>query len=197
MNRGPQSQPAQRPERKKSMASQNVTLKKTEMHKTPTAMHLEAQPSPTIFSLMASKRLARQIASRVYARRSIVAKERARRVRLEPTYRTGPTRPFQSHLARDVIRQVVDSRLARVSYSAERAAALGASLSDEIKASVKRLNFDRYKYVVTVTLGEKNDQELVVTSRCAWDADSDNSATYEWQANDMFCCVVVFAAYHE
>lgn len=192
MNRGPQTQQ----ERKKSIAPQAKT-DSSEMYAAPTAHHPRPLPNATIFSLTASKRLARQIASRVYARRAVVAKDRARRIRLEPTYLTGPKRRFESHLAREVIRQVVDSRLARVCYTAKRAAALAASLSDEIKTSMKGLNFDRYKYVVTTTLGEKNHQDMVVTSRCAWDIDSDNSATYEWQSTDMFCCVVVFAVYHE
>ncbi|KAK2181189.1 hypothetical protein NP493_407g03078 [Ridgeia piscesae] len=193
MNRGPQ---LQRPDRKKSTAQQPKT-DSSEMRAAPTAHHARALPNATIFSLMASKRLARQIASRVYARRAVVAKDRARRIRLEPTYLTGPKRRFESHVAREAIRKVVDSRLSPVSYSPTRAAALAASLSDEIKTAMKGLDFDRYKYVVTTTLGEKNSQDTVVTSRCAWDVDSDNSATYEWQNTDMFCCVVVFAVYHE
>ena len=200
MNRGQRMQPTNPAERSDTSSLQKETQRKTDpytMHTIPTAEQKRSPAAATIYTLMASKRVARRIACRAYDRRAIVAKERATRVRLEPTYRTGPRKRFTSHIAREAISRVVDSRLAGVSYEGTRAAELASSLSDEIKAAVKRLNFDRYKYVVTTTLGEKHDRDMMVTSRCAWDADTDNSATYEWQNNDMFCCVILFAVYHE
>ena len=193
-------QPSNQTERSDAGSSQKDTQRKTDpymMHTIPTAEQKRSPAVATIYTLMASKRVARRIACRAYDRRAVAAKERAKRVRLEPTYRTGPRKRFESHLAREAISRVVDSRLAEVSYERTRAAELASSLSDEIKAAVKGLNFERYKYVVTTTLGEKHDHDMMVTSRCAWDADTDNSATYEWQNNGMFCCVILFAVYHE
>ena len=190
-------QPTNPPERSDTGSPQKETQRKADQCMMHTADQKRSPAAATIYTLLASKRVARRIACRVYDRRSIAAKERAKRVRLEPTYRTGPRKRFEGHLATEAIRRVVDTRLADVSYDGTRAAELASSLSDEIKAAVKRLNFDRYKYVVTTTLGEKRDHDMMVTSRCAWDAASDNSATYEWQNNGMFCCVILFAVYHE
>ena len=70
-------------------------------------------------------------------------------------------------------------------------------MSEEIKDQVKLLEFDRYKFVCLVTLGEKKNQDLRLTSRCAWDAGLDNSSSYTWQNMNSFCSVTVYGLYHE
>ena len=82
-------------------------------------------------------------------------------------------------------------------YTARRSKLMTTVLSEEIKDQMKLLDFDRYKFVCFVTLGEKKNQDLRVTSRCAWDVNFDNSSTYTWQNNHAFCCVTVFGLYHE
>ena len=70
-------------------------------------------------------------------------------------------------------------------------------LSDEIKKGVKAMNFDRYKIVCSVIIGEKKGQGVHVTSRCAWDERSDSFATYSFQNDKIFCTATVFGVYNE
>ena len=55
-------------------------------------------------------------------------------------------------------------------------------ISEQVKARIKQeLNIPRYKIVVQVTIGEMRSQGIRVASKCLWDADSDNYASYSYQ----------------
>ncbi len=47
-------------------------------------------------------------------------------------------------------------------------------LSDNIKAKLKALGFERYKYIVQVLIGERRDQGVRMGTRCFWDSATDN-----------------------
>ena len=70
-------------------------------------------------------------------------------------------------------------------------------LSDELKDKTKMLDLGRYKLVTTVVMGERNDQGVMVTSRCAWDVKLDSYATYTYANKSLFCTAAVYALYRE
>jgi hypothetical protein len=43
------------------------------------------------------------------------------------------------------------------------------------------LGYDRYKLIVQVVLGENRQQGVRVMSRCLWDPDTDNYASYSFK----------------
>jgi hypothetical protein len=43
------------------------------------------------------------------------------------------------------------------------------------------LKFDRYKLVVQVVIGENKGQSVRVSSRCLWDTDTDNYASFSFK----------------
>lgn len=55
----------------------------------------------------------------------------------------------------------------------------------------------RYKVVVQVTMGERKDQDVRVTSRCLWDTETDNYASASMQNASTWISVVVFGMYTE
>ena len=55
----------------------------------------------------------------------------------------------------------------------------------------------RYKYVVQVVLGEIKQQGLKITSKCLWDVNSDNYASYTFRTETYYCTALVFACYNE
>ena len=59
------------------------------------------------------------------------------------------------------------------------------------------LNIPRYKIVVQVGLGEVRGQGVRVASRCLWDTESDNQASYSFKNDSLWCSVIVFAFYAE
>lgn len=70
-------------------------------------------------------------------------------------------------------------------------------LSDEIKERCKGLNYERYKLVVSVVLGERRDQGIMISSRAAWDSKLDSYATYTFQNKSLFCTASVYGVYAE
>ncbi|XP_074524641.1 dynein light chain Tctex-type protein 2B isoform X1 [Halichoeres trimaculatus] len=61
-------------------------------------------------------------------------------------------------------------------YDPEEVSELSRSLADCIKDKVKSSGFDRYKLVVQVVIGEQRGQGVKMSSKCLWDADTDNYA---------------------
>ena len=59
------------------------------------------------------------------------------------------------------------------------------------------LNMPRYKFIVQVALGEVRDQGVRVASRCLWDTETDNFASYSFKNDSLWCTVMVFGTYAE
>ena len=113
----------------------------------------------------------------------------------EPTYRMEPSAKFQSHRARNVLKYTLDERLEGFQYNTKMAPTMSQVLTDEIKERVKQMCMDRYKIIVTVILGQKREQGVIVTSRCAWEPKFDSYATYSYQNKTIFCTATVYGIY--
>lgn len=63
---------------------------------------------------------------------------------------------------------------------------------------MKRLRYDRYKFVCTCSIGrEDNGNNLQQCSRSCWNTSTDSYITYTYSHSRIFCTVTVFAVYHE
>ncbi|XP_041357636.1 dynein light chain Tctex-type 5-B-like [Gigantopelta aegis] len=116
-------------------------------------------------------------------------------INYEPTYRMEPSAKFQSHTVRNILKCTLDERLEEFQYNAKMAPTMSQVLTDEIKERTKQLCMDRYKIIVTVILGEKRDQGVMVTSRCAWEPKFDSYATYSYQNKTIFCTATAYGIY--
>ncbi|XP_074524642.1 dynein light chain Tctex-type protein 2B isoform X2 [Halichoeres trimaculatus] len=81
-------------------------------------------------------------------------------------------------------------------YDPEEVSELSRSLADCIKDKVKSSGFDRYKLVVQVVIGEQRGQGVKMSSKCLWDADTDNYAEDVFINDSLFCAVAVFGSYY-
>lgn len=70
-------------------------------------------------------------------------------------------------------------------------------LSEELKDRVKQMGLDRYKLVTNVIMGQRREQGVMITSRCAWDVRLDSYATYTFQNKSLFCTASVYGIYRE
>ena len=59
------------------------------------------------------------------------------------------------------------------------------------------MNIDRYKLIVSAFLGEIKGQGIKIASKCLWDVQNDNFATYTFTNEYMFCTCMVFGIYFE
>ncbi|TMS20667.1 Tctex1 domain-containing protein 2 [Larimichthys crocea] len=94
---------------------------------------------------------------------------------------------FKPAVVKECIREIVRERLSGMRYDPEEVPELSRSLADCIKDKVKNAGFDRYKLVVQVVIGEQRGQGVKVSSRCLWDADTDNYAEDVFMNDSLFC----------
>ena len=155
-------------------------------------------PGPSLIGLLASKRLARRLTTRLFGRKASSRFSGCTiPLKKEPTYRMEPHRQFQPDRVEDAIKEVLDNRLEKFTYRAKLCANLSKILSDEIKDKIKLMNFDRYRIICEVHIGQNMAQGMVVTSRCTWDPKLDNYATYTFKNSHIFCTATVFGVYLE
>ncbi|XP_070196136.1 dynein light chain Tctex-type protein 2B-like isoform X2 [Littorina saxatilis] len=155
------------------------------------------QAGPSLIGLLASKRLAKKFASRFHSRRFGRLSGQGIPIQKEPSYRMQPHNKFQAEKVEVVIRTQLEDKLGKFRYSPKICANMTKILADDIKAKVKALNFDRYKLVCHVVIGQKKDQAVMTCSRCAWDDKLDNYASYTFQNAHIFCTASVFGIYTE
>ncbi|XP_050402182.1 dynein light chain Tctex-type 5-B [Patella vulgata] len=120
-----------------------------------------------------------------------------KRVYYENTFRMEPPEKFRPDKVLPIIERVLTKHLEGVKYSSGECSSISKTIADEIKSAVKDLNFERYKIISQVTIGEKKDQGVRVGSRFLWDADRDNYASFSFENRSIFATGIVFAVYYE
>ena len=118
-----------------------------------------------------------------------------RNVNYEPTYRQEPQVAFSEPNVRKVIQETLKELLDGQEYDPLSSSSVCRSVGEEVKDRVKQLGYDRYKLVVMVVIGEKKDQGVMVTSRCAWYTKFDDFAEAAYQNKHLFCSTQVFGLY--
>mmetsp|Transcript_111152 Transcript_111152/g.309003 ORF Transcript_111152/g.309003 Transcript_111152/m.309003 type:complete len:134 (+) Transcript_111152:174-575(+) len=118
----------------------------------------------------------------------------------EPTYHMRPVsedvrfRPSQVRKAcEEVLASVLDGKV----WKGEEETIWSVEIAEEIKRRVKAMDIPRYKVVVQVTIGEMKQQGVRVASRCLWDTDSDNYASFSYKNESLWCVAMVFGCYTE
>ncbi|XP_069463541.1 dynein light chain Tctex-type protein 2 isoform X2 [Ambystoma mexicanum] len=91
---------------------------------------------------------------------SITMKPSIVRLKYANTYRMEPHKKFQVHLVEAKAEQILKDKVTTITYDPEICAPLCISMANEILAAVKEMGFDRYKYVVRVTIAENKGQGM-------------------------------------
>ena len=120
---------------------------------------------------------------------------------MEPTYRLEPKIKFSCSRAQKLIQTILDSRVQRslTAKFKEDADQLTLSITDEIRASVRDLWYERYRLVVVVSVGDlaAGFTDVLFASRCLWDPRVDTFAEASVYTPRMYAVAVVYAVYCE
>lgn len=103
---------------------------------------------------------------------------------------------FRPALIREVLRKVLRESLHEQQYSSESARQLSKEIGETIKARLKELELDRYKYVVQVVIGEQRGEGVKMGCRCYWDSDTDNCAQEMFMNDTLFCVAAAYGVYY-
>lgn len=164
-----------------------------------TPVFSEKTPSPFV-GLLASKRLAKRLTSRVLASRTrslLNSRMSCLTIHREPTYRMEPEFKFNVPKVENIASRVLEDRLSDVDYSPRLCSNISRLISDEIKDRVKALKFDRYKIIVIVFVGENKEHGIQISSRSAWDDKVDTFATSKYQNSAIYATATVYGIYNE
>ena len=85
--------------------------------------------------------------------------------------------------------------LAHLALGVRQASSLEKALV--IKDTVKELNYERYRIMCIVSIGQLDEQGIQLVSRCVWDTNRDTSASGSYKNKSLFAVATVFAVYLE
>ncbi|XP_066289449.1 dynein light chain Tctex-type 5-B-like [Branchiostoma lanceolatum] len=119
------------------------------------------------------------------------------REQVPPTYQLEPTKTFSQTQVKTVIQSVLENKLGELRYEDTPGGTLAKCLSDAITKEVKKLGFDRYKIVCTVSFGPLRDSCVKYVSRCMWNPEFDNFAEYTYRNKSLYCVGTVYGVYVE
>nr|XP_034359181.1 tctex1 domain-containing protein 1 isoform X1 [Arvicanthis niloticus] len=117
--------------------------------------------------------------------------------RMENTYQLGPTKPFPVATVNRILEDVLITYLQEAQYDPEFCRQMTKTISEVIKTQVKELVIPRYKLIVTVYIGQRDDQSILIGSRCLWDPKSDTVSSYTFKNSTLFALANVYAVYFE
>ena len=130
---------------------------------------------------------------------SLLLEHAKKPAKLENTYNMAPhpDQKYNASRVEKVISGVLNSYLDGEDYEPRKCTLLAKSLSDVIKSRVKDMDFDRYKIVCNVHIGEKGDQSLQYASRCVWNTDTDGFSSATYKSATLYAVATVYALYFE
>ena len=117
----------------------------------------------------------------------------------ENTYRLEPKEMdrFYPSKVRDLIKEIITKHLKDKEYEHAMAKTQAEKIVDEIKSATKNLSIPSYKIVVQAVIGQVQGQGVRVASKCLWDDQNDNYASYTFTNPSLFCTAIVFGFYYE
>ncbi|XP_041354931.1 dynein light chain Tctex-type protein 2B-like [Gigantopelta aegis] len=120
-------------------------------------------------------------------------------INYENTYRLTPVDRFHYNPEKveRAIMLLLEAQLANVKYEPKRCTAQTRRITDLVKTKVKQMDFQRYKLVCSVMLGQCNDQGIEAVSRCVWDSQADGCACIHYKNDSLFAVVTVYGVYFE
>ncbi|KAK3592087.1 hypothetical protein CHS0354_019343 [Potamilus streckersoni] len=154
-----------------------------------------AQSKVSLVGVLASKKFAQKLSGKILLKKDVDrVSEMESPMEMEASYRMEPYKKFNASTVEGIMKTVLEAKLDGYKYNPKFSANMIKVLSEEIKDGVKELNYDRYKIICIVHLGELKGQGLSIASRSSWDCNLDNYASYSSQKENTFCTAVVYAS---
>eukprot|EP01006_Ploeotia_vitrea_P050653 TRINITY_DN67480_c6_g1_i1.p2 TRINITY_DN67480_c6_g1~~TRINITY_DN67480_c6_g1_i1.p2 ORF type:complete len:122 (+),score=11.28 TRINITY_DN67480_c6_g1_i1:94-459(+) len=107
-----------------------------------------------------------------------------------------PKKKFRPAVVKEVIKKVLMDKLDGQDYQADNVTNYSKEIADLIREKLRELQYDRYKFIVQVVIGEEKGEGIKMGCRCFWDDECDNHAAEMFINRSMFCVATVFGIYH-
>lgn len=103
---------------------------------------------------------------------------------------------FRVDFVKSTMQEVLNDELSSKHYDAEETTKWSKDISDAIKEKLKTLEYERYKFIVQVVIGEQRGEGVKIAARCLWDSDTDNYAQATYSNETLFCVAVAYGVYY-
>ncbi|KAH8233358.1 hypothetical protein KR026_007251 [Drosophila bipectinata] len=119
-------------------------------------------------------------------------------MRYMPTYRLESKNPLNKERVENIIKAVMNRHYNdEYMFHPKHSLHMAAQVSEEIKNRIKLNNYDRYRYIVLVTVGEFLMQGLYSMVNFLWDAEKDGFVTYSVERPSYFAVCTTFYLYYD
>lgn len=120
-------------------------------------------------------------------------------LKYHPSFRLESKNPFNPLAIGELLRKIIEIQMEnrKRNFDIKSSVSLCRSLSEEILSQVKAQNYDRYRIIVSVNVGEKCHQSFRQTAVFLWDAEKDAMTSYVYDRPDIFVTATVYGIYYD
>eukprot|EP00762_Andalucia_godoyi_P007195 ANDGO_08050.mRNA.1 Dynein light chain Tctex-type len=102
---------------------------------------------------------------------------------------------FRASQVKALLQEVLATKLSGVEYQVDAASTLTKEIADVIRDKTKGFEYERYKIIAQVVVGERKGEGVRLGCRCFWDSDSDAFAEHLYMNDSLFCLATVYGIY--
>ncbi|XP_014214997.1 tctex1 domain-containing protein 1 [Copidosoma floridanum] len=113
------------------------------------------------------------------------------------SYRLEPYLPFKFEFSDKLLVQTMTQKLENLRYDPETCVELCQSMAGEIREKLYKTDYDRVKYVVSMTIIENAGQSLVVGNGRLWDSERDTYSVFVFDNPFLYAVGLVVALNYE
>ncbi|XP_012271481.1 tctex1 domain-containing protein 1-A [Orussus abietinus] len=113
------------------------------------------------------------------------------------TYRLEGHHRFNGEVVDGILKETMDTALINTRYHPAKCLKYCREISSEVRERVYKKNYDRYKFVVTISIIEKTGQSLNIGLGRLWDTQRDTYSSYVFENNFIYAVGVVVGIYYE
>lgn len=122
-----------------------------------------------------------------------------RKILYAPTYRLFSQIPINleqlNELLPYIVHRAIDSQAIKKYQSAHQMNRFCQKLANDLQFSVRRFEFDRYRFIALVTVLERANLSLISKMGFIWDAQQDQWASYQYQTENLFINACILGVY--
>jgi hypothetical protein len=104
---------------------------------------------------------------------------------------------FNPQRAERICSDILQNHLENVKYEPAKCKALTTLMCEEIKTRLKSITYKRYKIVVSLSICQNVDTNILIASRALWDTATDNCCSVSFKNSSLHAIATVFAVYHD
>ncbi|CAH0720648.1 unnamed protein product, partial [Brenthis ino] len=112
-----------------------------------------------------------------------------------PTYQLDPSYKFDVPTVKKIIEQLLDDNFTDHKYNIQESPALALRLAGELMRKLKSLQFNRYRIIAVVTIGQRRAQCYNNAISFLWDHERDDYVDLQREDSSAFIQVTAFGVY--